>query len=666
MGYAPQPGDTPAGEWTTQPGAADPNAAARPGAQLPEAPDYQTQAGAAPDRSQAIDWSREFDTSGMSLTDPAEQARARAASVDFDGADTTPNWGTEAGAAPARQGLELPPRDFDTAGLSLAERMGIDPNAGPLSKVATAAVNSGAHEAVQQAHAAQAAAELLADHQPAEPKNAPDVSNADAPGALPSGSGRPVGADAAGGQQPAGRVPANDGGRDAHPAGDAAGGGREGLAAPAAGQRGDAALADLRKKWPGLADKSDDHVRAAEDWSLAERRLKGNLDWTPLASERVSAIQDQLIHEMGGQAGVAKNQTGYLRTLTQRLNAESEKLETERNTPGTLANKRQEKSDQAAREHTAAAMQKATAQDIEHNLERVRELRRQGRISAADELRLLTLAQSSTDGFDAAMKLEGFVSDKAVPGRQGEVRNEQPAANEAAAPKGAPGAPLTNEAPKGGLSVGMMPNTAEPVSVRGGVVHIGKHEAINFDSGEPIVVREGATNQEIRDALTAGGAISRHQKIFGGKEEKPAAQVEPKPEAPAQSAPEPVHYGQDHQLLSDRGKPFATRKDAQKAKKLQPMMMVVTPVEGGYALREKTEGEIRAHEAAASHYNVTGHFEVEGDLYQRQGAAGARHHHRRPRAFQQLCARCRHHRKSRHLEPSLCRVQDHSGFPRGA
>lgn len=71
-----------------------------------------------------------------------------------------------------------------------------------------------------------------------------------------------------------------------------------------------------------------------------------------------------------------------------------------------------------------------------------------------------------------------------------------------------------------GLTVGMMPSNAEPVTVKDGVVFIGKNEAINFDSGEPVTVPAGATDQQIVNALKDAGALSRRQRVFGlAKEE---------------------------------------------------------------------------------------------------------------------------------------------------
>lgn len=73
-------------------------------------------------------------------------------------------------------------------------------------------------------------------------------------------------------------------------------------------------------------------------------------------------------------------------------------------------------------------------------------------------------------------------------------------------------------------------------------------------------------------------------------------------QAPATPAPAPTpgptRLGRDNTPLSEGGKPFKTRKAAGDAKKLQPMMRVVT-VPGGYALAEKTPAQLAAEERAS-------------------------------------------------------------------
>jgi hypothetical protein len=92
------------------------------------------------------------------------------------------------------------------------------------------------------------------------------------------------------------------------------------------------------------------------------------------------------------------------------------------------------------------------------------------------------------------------------------------------------------------LSLGIAPGSAEPITVKDGVVHVGKDEAVNFDTGEPIKVRDGASDIEIKQALKDGGAVSRKAKFFGGAKDAQnalepavAAPVEPtKASAPAE------------------------------------------------------------------------------------------------------------------------------------
>ena len=110
------------------------------------------------------------------------------------------------------------------------------------------------------------------------------------------------------------------------------------------------------------------------------------------------------------------------------------------------------------------------------------------------------------------------------------------------------------EAPKAApvMRVGFTPKDAEAVTVQNGVVYIGKTEAVNFDTGEPVTVAPGATNEQIRDALKASGAISRKSKIFGvGSME--AAQVAPQQAAPVETPQADVvkAVGQINKLVAE-------------------------------------------------------------------------------------------------------------------
>lgn len=85
--------------------------------------DFTTAPGAAAPREGSMDFTRDVDTSGLSLEDPAEVERARAATIDYEQTPVTPQWDTAAGAAPTREsGLDMRAPEFDTAGLALDER----------------------------------------------------------------------------------------------------------------------------------------------------------------------------------------------------------------------------------------------------------------------------------------------------------------------------------------------------------------------------------------------------------------------------------------------------------------------------------------------------------------------------------------------------------------
>lgn len=78
-----------------------------------------------------------------------------------------------------------------------------------------------------------------------------------------------------------------------------------------------------------------------------------------------------------------------------------------------------------------------------------------------------------------------------------------------------------------GLSVGTLPSNAEPVSVREGVVYIGKHAAQNFDTGKDVTVPEGATQQQIMEAVKEAGALGKRSRFFTAEEQKALARGAP-------------------------------------------------------------------------------------------------------------------------------------------
>lgn len=93
--------------------------------------------------------------------------------------------------------------------------------------------------------------------------------------------------------------------------------------------------------------------------------------------------------------------------------------------------------------------------------------------------------------------------------------------------------------PEAQISIGNAPGDAQPVTVRNGVIYIGEEPAIDYDTEQDVTIQEGATPQQIVDALKASGVIGR-RKVFGLKDVV-NAEVRPGPvAAPAQQETEPV------------------------------------------------------------------------------------------------------------------------------
>ena len=65
------------------------------------------------------------------------------------------------------------------------------------------------------------------------------------------------------------------------------------------------------------------------------------------------------------------------------------------------------------------------------------------------------------------------------------------------------------------MSVGTAPGSSEPVTVRDGVVYLGKYEALNYDTGEPVTVPKGSTREDVHKALRDAGALTKNDKAFG-------------------------------------------------------------------------------------------------------------------------------------------------------
>lgn len=65
------------------------------------------------------------------------------------------------------------------------------------------------------------------------------------------------------------------------------------------------------------------------------------------------------------------------------------------------------------------------------------------------------------------------------------------------------------------LSIGRTPKDVEPIAVKNGVVHIGNYPVQDFETGSDVMVPDGATGHQIKDALEKAGAIGKGQKIYG-------------------------------------------------------------------------------------------------------------------------------------------------------
>jgi hypothetical protein len=72
-----------------------------------------------------------------------------------------------------------------------------------------------------------------------------------------------------------------------------------------------------------------------------------------------------------------------------------------------------------------------------------------------------------------------------------------------------------NEANKGTFLVGVDKDSAERVSVRNGTVYLGDYPAMDYETEDDIAVPEGATQQQVFDALINGKAVTGNSKIFG-------------------------------------------------------------------------------------------------------------------------------------------------------
>jgi hypothetical protein len=191
-------------------------------------------------------------------------------------------------------------------------------------------------------------------------------------------------------------------------------------------------------------------------------------------------------------------------------------------------------------------------------------------------------------------------------------------------------APQLNAGPKP-LTVGITPSNALPVTVKAGVVHVGNSQAVNFETGDPVTVPDGATHAQIKQALKDAGALTNRQKFFGGNKDEevanapaagpvssapaaaPAAAAAPEvtstaqklasaAEEPATPAPTPTEVvGRDGKAISDGGKPFKTKLGAiQYQKQNHPQSRIVKAQDGkGFVLVDRTDKELAAQQSNA-------------------------------------------------------------------
>lgn len=54
----------------------------------------------------------------------------------------------------------------------------------------------------------------------------------------------------------------------------------------------------------------------------------------------------------------------------------------------------------------------------------------------------------------------------------------------------------------------------EVVTVKKGIIYIGKYPALNFETGEPIKAKRTITYEEVYNLLYANGAVAKKMKVY--------------------------------------------------------------------------------------------------------------------------------------------------------
>lgn len=62
--------------------------------------------------------------------------------------------------------------------------------------------------------------------------------------------------------------------------------------------------------------------------------------------------------------------------------------------------------------------------------------------------------------------------------------------------------------------IGTSPRDTENVTIRKGVIYIGKYPALDFETGEPIPAKRTATYEEIYKTLYTHGAVAKKMKVY--------------------------------------------------------------------------------------------------------------------------------------------------------
>lgn len=485
----------PSRAWTTEAGAVDPNQPAGERAAPPEAPDLTTSPGAGVARD-GMDFTRDVDTSGLSLQDPAELERQRAATVDYQTGDTTPQWDTQPGAAPVRSGLDMPAPDFDTGALGfdprpLSERMGLVPAANtPLTKAAALSVDTGA-----------------------------------SPVQFLGATGRDM---------------------------------------------------QLRQTGPGVADESnviDVQGRVVEDRAIGTPRR-----FTAQESARESGA-------IAFQDGVPRSEIAAI--------------------PNIVARAEQLRGYDEAAQNASSVPALPAPTNLREGLERIRAQQQEAANAQAATPQAAPAATTVSTARPAAGEAAGPAT---IPATTGATSVPQASQTQQGS---------TQSTQAGGPQVGAATAQASTSPAGGNRVQAAwlTNGAPTQNPGAQAATAAGAQGQAPqtavarpdgwRKSMLRAAPIARAMGIDpkGKRLAQVVAEIDardtrtPAPPAP-QPAPGPVRLGRNNTPLNEGGKPFKTRKAAGDAKKLQPMMRVVT-VEGGYALAEKTPAQLAAEERAS-------------------------------------------------------------------